>query len=72
MSSTTATLQDIASIEDFLNVAATETVSLFKHLDFKFLLEYDVFTPSNGGKSGATTLAARSSSYEMDSMTGSL
>ena len=33
VSSTTATLQDVASVEDFLGVAATETVPLFEHLD---------------------------------------
>ena len=50
MSSTTATLQDVASVDDFLNVAATETVPLFEHLEFEFLLEYDVFAPSKRGR----------------------
>jgi len=40
----------IASVEDFLNVAATETVPLFEHLDFDFLLEYDVFAPASRGR----------------------
>jgi hypothetical protein len=43
---TSATLQDVASVDDFLNVAATETVPLFDHLEFEFLLEYDVFAPA--------------------------
>ena len=50
MSSTTATLQDVTSVEDLLNAAATETVPLFQHLDFDFLLEYDVFAPSKRGR----------------------
>jgi hypothetical protein len=44
---TSATLQDVVSADDFLNVAATETVPLFEYLEFEFLLEYDVFAPSN-------------------------
>ena len=44
VSSSTNALQDVASVDDFLNAAATETVPLFKHLEFEFLLEYDVFT----------------------------
>jgi hypothetical protein len=47
VSNTSATLQDVASVDDFLNVAATETVPLFEHLDFGFLLEYDVFAQSS-------------------------
>ncbi|WP_340102213.1 transposase, partial [Salinibaculum salinum] len=50
MSNTSATLHDVASVDDFLNVAATETVPLFEHLDFEFLLEYDVFAPSKRGR----------------------
>ena len=50
MSSTIATLQDVASVEDFLNVAATETAPLFEHLEFEFLLEYDVVAPSKRGR----------------------
>jgi hypothetical protein len=46
VSNTSAALQDVASVDDFLNVAATETVPLFEHLDFGFLLEYDVFAPA--------------------------
>ena len=50
MSTTTATLQDVASVDEFLNVAAIETVPLFEHLSFDFLLDYDVFAPSNRGR----------------------
>ena len=50
MSSTTATLQDLDSVDDFLNVAATETVPLFEHLEFEFLLNYDVFAPASRGR----------------------
>ena len=45
MSSSPSTLQNVASVDDFLKVAATETVPLFEHLEFEFLLEYDVFAP---------------------------
>jgi len=34
VSSTSATLQDVASVDEFLNAAATETVPLFEHLKF--------------------------------------
>ena len=50
VSNTTTALQDIDSVDGFLNVAATETVSLFEHLEFEFLLEYDVFAPSKRGR----------------------
>jgi hypothetical protein len=40
-------MQDIASVNNFLNVA--ETVPLFEYLEIKFLLEYDVFAPARGG-----------------------
>ena len=50
MSNTSATLQDVASVNDFLNAAATETVPLFEHLEFAFLMEYDVFAPSERGR----------------------
>jgi hypothetical protein len=43
VSSTTATLQDVASIDDFLNVVAIETVPLFEYLAFEFLTGDDVF-----------------------------
>jgi hypothetical protein len=46
VSTTSTTLQDVVSVDDFLNVAATETVPLFEHLEFEFLLEYDVFALS--------------------------
>ena len=47
MSTTAATLQDVGSVDEFLNVAAIETVPLFEHLSFDFLRDYDVFAPSN-------------------------
>ena len=50
MSTTSTTLQDVVSVDDFLNVAATETVPLFEHLEFEFLLEYDVFALSKQGR----------------------
>jgi hypothetical protein len=50
VSNTTAALQDVASVDEFLKVAATETVLLFEHLEFEFLLEYDVFAPSERGR----------------------
>ena len=45
VSSKANALQNVASVDDFLNVAATETVPLIEHLEFEFLLEYDVFAP---------------------------
>lgn len=50
MSSSTNALQDVASVDDFLDAAATETVPLFDHLAFEFLLEYDVFAPARRGR----------------------
>mgnify|MGYP000082527056 FL=1 len=50
MSSSTNTLQDVASVDAFLKAAATETVPLFEHLEFEFLLEYDVFSPALRGR----------------------
>ena len=50
MSTSASSLQDVASVDDFLNVAATETVPLFEQLEFEFLLEYDVFDPASGGR----------------------
>ena len=50
MSTSSDTLQDVASVNDFLNAAATETVPLFEHLEFEFLLEYDVFASSKRGR----------------------
>ena len=47
MSNTTAALQGVASVDDFLNAAATETVPLFEHFVFEFLLKYDVFAPTS-------------------------
>ncbi|MDZ5813278.1 IS5/IS1182 family transposase, partial [Halorubrum sp. AD140] len=34
MSNTSATLQNVASVDDFLNAAATGTVPLFEYLEF--------------------------------------
>jgi len=42
VSTSSNALQDATSVNDFLNAAATETVPLLE-----FLLEYDVFVPSN-------------------------
>jgi hypothetical protein len=44
------TLQNVTSVDDFLNVAATETVPLFEYLELQVLLEYDVFAPIAGGE----------------------
>lgn len=43
-------LQDAVSVDDFLNVAATETVPLFEYLEFGFLFKYDVFTSALRGR----------------------
>jgi len=50
VSNNTQTLQNVTSVDDFLNVAATETVPLFEYLSFGFLLEYDVFAPACRGR----------------------
>ena len=50
MSSKVNALQNVASVDDFLNVASTETVPLFEYLSFEFLLEYDVFAPCKRGR----------------------
>ena len=50
MSTTTATLQDVGSVDEFLNVAAIETVPLFEYLSFDFLRDYDVFAPASRGR----------------------
>ena len=39
MSSSPSTLQNVASVDDFLKVAATETVPLFEYLELEFLLD---------------------------------
>jgi hypothetical protein len=44
-----STLQDVAPVDDFLNVAATETVPLFEYFKFEFLLEYKMFVPASRG-----------------------
>src|SRR6056297_3058096 len=45
-----ATLQDDPSVESFFNVAETETLALFEHLSFEFLVEFDVFAPAKSGR----------------------
>ena len=50
VSSSTNALQDVASVNDVLKTAATETVPLFQHLEFEFLLAYDVFAPPKRGR----------------------
>ena len=50
MSNNAQTLQNVTSVDGFLNVAATETVPLFEYLSFRFLLEYDVFAPCKRGR----------------------
>jgi len=49
VSTSSKALQDVAPVNEFLNAAAAETVPLFEHLDFEFLLEYDVFGPRSPG-----------------------
>ena len=50
MSTSSKAPQNVASVNEFLNAAATETVPLFEHLEFDFLLEYDVFAPARRGR----------------------
>jgi hypothetical protein len=50
MSTSSKALQNEASVNELLNVAATETVPRFEHLDFEFLLEYEVFAPARRGR----------------------
>ena len=50
MSRSSNTLRNVASVDEFLNAAATETVPLFEYLEFEFLLEYDVFAPARRGR----------------------
>jgi hypothetical protein len=45
VSSSTNDVQAVASVDEFLNVAGTETAPLLERLEFDFLLEYDVFAP---------------------------
>lgn len=49
MSSTDATVQDVASLDEFLNTTATEPVLEVAYLEFEFRPEYDVFAPASGG-----------------------
>ena len=50
VSTSSKALRNEASVDEFLNAAATETVPLFEHLDFEFLLEYEVFAPARRGR----------------------
>lgn len=50
VSTSASTLQREASIDEFFNVVATETLALFEYLDFEFLREFDVFAPSERGR----------------------
>jgi hypothetical protein len=43
VSTNTATLQGVASVDEFLNVVTRKTVPLSGHLCFKFLRDHDVF-----------------------------
>ena len=49
MSSNASNLQKVASVEDFLYVAATEKGPLFDHPECEYLLEYAVFSPFEAG-----------------------
>ena len=46
------TLQEETSIHEFFNLVATETLTLFVHLEFGFLTEYEVFAPAYRGEHG--------------------
>jgi len=50
VSTSSDALRDVASVNDFLNAAATETVPLFKHLEFEFLLTTTCSPPLAGGE----------------------
>ena len=50
MPTSASTLQEEASIDEFFNLAATETLALFEHLRFDFLEEFDVFAPRERGR----------------------
>ncbi len=50
MPTSASTLQEEASIDEFFNLAATETLALFEHLAFDFLEEFDVFAPGERGR----------------------
>ena len=50
VSTNAQTLQNVTSVDDFLNAATTETVPLFEYLSFRSLLEYDVFAPAYRGR----------------------
>jgi hypothetical protein len=45
-----ATLQDDLSVESFFNVVETETLALFEHPSFGFLEDFDVFSPTETGR----------------------
>jgi len=50
VSTSSQTLQEEASIDEFFNLVATETLALFEFLEFEFLGEFDVFAPSRRGR----------------------
>ena len=50
MSTSASSLQEEASIDEFFNLVATETLALFEHLEFDFLSEFDVFAPARRGR----------------------
>ena len=58
MSSSTKILQDVAAVDDFFDVAATETAPLFEHLEFEFLREYDMFAPLRGANTNTQATRA--------------
>jgi len=60
VSASASTLQDVASVDDFLNVAAIETVPLFEHLEFEFLLEHE-FTSHQTSSEAFCTATTRMS-----------
>jgi hypothetical protein len=50
MSTSSQSLQDGPSIEEFFNVVVTEALAQFEYLEFEFLTEFDVFAPSKRGR----------------------
>jgi len=64
VSNTSTTLQDIASVDDFLNAAATETVPLFEHLEFEFLLEYEFISQQTSSAASCTATIRTSTLHD--------
>jgi hypothetical protein len=48
VSTSVSTLHGEASIDEFFDLVATETLALFEHLEFEVLCEFDVFAPGVG------------------------